>query len=154
MRGALGSKVATLICPIEQLKDLPNQYDVVICLRLIPHVREESELIKALVKLAKFGVIFDFASTRGLNSLSRFTFDVKKRIEKNTRPYFSHSPEAMRSILENLSCKEISFSGQFVFPMGLHRALKSVAISKQIETAVGFLRESWGNPVICGAKKG
>lgn len=151
--GPLASKVTTLVCPLEQLKDVSNQYDVVIALRLIPHVRDEADLLAALVKLSRLGVIFDFASTRGLNSLTKLTFAFKKKIEKNTRPYFNHSPRAIQTTLEKLSCKGTSYKGQFVFPMGLHRALKNVPISKRIETSVGFLQNSFGNPMICGARK-
>ena len=151
--GPLAGRVATLVSPLDALSTISERYDIVIALRLIPHVKNEEELLASLVSLATRGVIFDFASTRGLNSLTKLTFGLKKKIEKNTRPYFNHSPSAMAATLERLSCKQTSCKGQFVFPMGLHRALKNVPVSKQIETSVGFLQNSWGNPIICAARK-
>ena len=149
----LATRIETLVCPIEKIGALSSRYDAVICLRLIPHVRDEAALIAALVSLARQAVIFDFASTRGLNSLSKLGFVFKRKIEKNTRPYFNHSPNHIRATLEKLCCGDIRFEGQFMFPMGLHRAIKKPALSETIESLLGFLRDSWGNPVICGARK-
>ena len=148
----LSSSVQRVVCPLEQLNQKVKRSDIVIALRLLPHVIDVKTLLSQMVRLAKIGIIFDFASTRGLNSLSKLTFAFKKRIEKNTRPYFNHSPALVKQTLLELNCKEIEFKGQFVFPMGLHRALKKVPLSKLIESIAQPVRNVWGNPIICGAK--
>ena len=149
----LANKVNRLVSPINELAKIEERYDVIIALRLVPHVVNEKDLIVAFTRLARLGIIFDFASTQGLNSLSKFTFALKRGIEKNTRPYFNHSQATLKKILAQSSCSEIQFNGQFVFPMGAHRALKNVKISKLLEAAASPFQNFWGNPVICGAKK-
>jgi hypothetical protein len=149
---SLADKVEKLVCPIQAINQTAKRTDVVVALRLIPHVIDEGTLLLQMVRLAKKGLIFDFASTQGLNGLSKLAFGIKKKIEKNTRPYFNHSPLAIKKTLESQHCLEIEFSGQFVFPMGLHRALKNVPASKLIESIARPVRDIWGNPIICGAK--
>lgn len=148
----LSSKVQRVVCPLEQLNQKIKRSDIVIALRLLPHVVDEKTLLSQMIRLAKTGIIFDFASTRGLNSLSKLTFALKQGIEKNTRPYFNHSPAAVKKTLLELNCKEIEFKGQFVFPMGLHRGVNKVSLSKLIESIGQPVRDLWGNPIICGAK--
>ena len=148
----MASKVGQLVAPINEINKTAKRCDIVIALRLLPHVVDEAELLDKLVRLSKKGLVFDFASTRGLNSLSSLAFYFKKKIEKNTRPYFNHSPAAIKNLLESHQCKDIQFTGQFVFPMGIHRALKNVTVSKLIEGGARPFRDLWGNPIICGTK--
>lgn len=146
------SSVHRMVCAMEELDQRMLRFDVVIALRLLPHVVDEKMLLGQMVRLAKRGIIFDFASTRGLNSLSKVAFAFKKKIEKNTRPYFNHSPAIIKNTLRELDCNEINFVGQFVFPMGLHRAIDKVDLSRLVEGLASPLRDFWGNPIICGAR--
>ena len=143
--------IRQLVCPIEELSNLSERFDLVIALRLIPHVLDERELLRILLGLSKEGIIFDFASMRGLNALAALGFGLKKKIERNTRPFFSHHPGEIREFLQQQGCKNVRMIGQFVFPMGLHRAVNSRAFSALIEGTLSPLSPLFGNPIICGA---
>jgi 2-polyprenyl-3-methyl-5-hydroxy-6-metoxy-1,4-benzoquinol methylase len=149
----LAGRVDALAMPLSELKNHNAQYDLVIALRLVPHVLDEESLLFELSRLSKVGIIFDFASTKGLNALSKIAFKFKKKIEKNTRPYFNHSPAKIKALMATLGYRESSFKGQFVAPMGIHRALKNVSVSRLIEGMLSPFRNLWGNPIIgCGKK--
>lgn len=127
-----------------------REFDVVIALRLLAHVEKWRELLGEMARLSKRAVIFDFASVSALNALSPLLFSVKRKIEGNTRPYFSYRSSKIRAVMEELGFERTDERRQFFFPMGLHRLIGSPRISLAAESAarsLGF-SDRLGSPAI------
>lgn len=138
-----------------QLPFPDGAFDIVTAFRLVPHLTEPALFIGELARVARKEVIFDFAPQEGLNSLTPLLFGVKKKIEGNTRLYFTHRSSQIREILQPLGFDEVSITKQFALPMGLHRLLKSPGMSSALErtcAAVG-LTALLGAPAIAAAKR-
>lgn len=132
-----------------------SSFDVVTAFRLIPHLTEPERFVAELARVARREVIFDFAPKEGLNSLSPLLFSVKKKIEKNTRLYFTHHSRDISKILRGLGFSQVEIVKQFAVPMGIHRLLKSPPVSSALErsaAAVG-LTPLLGSPAIVSARK-
>lgn len=143
----------TVTFPLNQLAEHKNDYDVVIAMRLLPHVLDWEELIRAMAKKAKRGIVFDIAAIRGFNALSPMFFGVKQKIEGNTRPYLLHKLTSIASLLEELELRNVVLAPQFFLPMGIHRKLGIAGLSRNLESIAGScgLVNTFGNPVIIGA---
>ena len=79
------------VSPIDKILSPEKSYDLALAFRLLPHVVDTRALLLQLSNLGRRGVLFDYASSTGFNFLSPYLFQVKRLIEKNTRPYFCHS---------------------------------------------------------------
>jgi len=130
---------------------LPDRaFDVVLAYRLLPHVRTWRELIGELARLARHAIVVDYPAARSVNALSGALFGLKKRVEKDTRPFTVFQGS---EIQEAFAARGFVGSGrhpQFVFPMALHRAMGSVTLTRALEagaSAVG-LRRAFGSPVL------
>ena len=138
--------------------DLPfpdKAFDVVVCIRLIPHCSRWQELIKQLCRVAKQTVIVDYPTIQSINVFSSSMFGLKKKLEGNTRPFtlFKHS-EIMVEFQKNNFGKESSHA-QFFLPMVLHRKLNTPSISAFIEGIfrVTGMTTMLGSPVLIKAKR-
>jgi ubiquinone/menaquinone biosynthesis C-methylase UbiE len=127
-----------------------KSFDAVICFRLVTHCERWPQLIAECCRVAKHTVTIDYPTSTSLNAIAPLFFKAKKNFEKNTRTWtlFTH-----RQILGELekngyTCKHRT--GQFFFPMVVHRMLKSRGISASMEAvsrALG-LNYALGSPVI------
>lgn len=154
-------RVNYVLAPVDGLsRSIANSsYDIVIAVRLIPHVVDWRRLLGQMAQIATKQIIFDFASSRSINFLSPLVFQFKRQVEGNTRPYFCHSSGEIRQELVKLGLPICREQGQFVWPMGLHRVLgkatKSVIPSRVLESAADVLRlrTSFGSPVLVSARR-
>ena len=96
-------------------------YDFVVSFRLLPHVIEWKKLIGELTRIAKVGVLIDFPTITSINIVSPLLFHIKKKIEKNTRPYFLFMAESVKNEFEKNGFRCADIKGQYLFPMALHR---------------------------------
>lgn len=137
-----------------QLPFADNEFDVVIAVRLLAHVEKWTELLKEMGRVAKLGLIVDFASISAVNRLSPLLFGAKRKIEGNTRPYFSYSRGQLDEALQGLKFEVCYAKGQFFFPMALHRLIRSPALSRGLESTAAALGLSsgLGSPVILAAR--
>jgi len=151
----LKNSVQALVAPAAALPVDDEEFDITIALRLLPHTENTQKLLQEMARVSRLGVIFDFASSGGLNSLSPLLYPLKRKIEKNTRPYFLNSEAELRRSLESLGLKRITTEPQFVLPMGIHRKLGSPKFSKLSEGLLKKLgvTKLFGNPIIIGAFK-
>ena len=127
-----------------------KSFDVVLSFRLIPHLEAWPELIAELCRLAGQAVIVDYPDLRSVNIFSRLLFHLKKAVEKNTRPFACFSRgEIMNEFQKNRFGRPL-FRPEFFWPMALHRALKSGAASKNLESFVQRvgLTGLLGSPII------
>jgi len=152
----LDSKRMKFVCSSMFTLPFPDRsFDVVTSIRLMPHCPDWPALIGELCRVAKYEVIVDYPAWRSINVFSGLLFALKKGVEGNTRPFrlFTHG-EVRRTFLQH------GFSirwkkGQFVFPMAVHRMMKTVTISRGLENmcaGIGLAR-LFGSPVlICSSR--
>lgn len=143
------------VSPLGQIAAPEKSYDLALAFRLLPHVVDAHGLLSDLSRLSRRGVLFDYASSTGFNFLSPYLFQLKRRIEKNTRPYFCHSFSYLKNELLTLGFSQIEQRKQFFLPMGLYRAVGS---RKFLESAEGVaqtlgLTAAFGSPAVVFAQK-
>ncbi len=132
-----------------------ESFEVVTCLRQLPHFSEWRALIAELCRLSNSLVVVDYPPSLSSNLLYSIFFPLKKRLEGNTRHFrlFSH-----REVVDEFAkhgFTPIFREGQFLLPLVLYRALKSPALISLLEfpgARLG-LRKYFGNPVIAGFRK-
>ena len=110
--------------------------DVVVALRVMAHVERWRELIAELCRVSKRAVVIDFPCKSGMNALTPLLFMIKKKIEGNTRPYFSYRRSDLEAEFRKHGFVVTAVTKQFALPMGLHRALKSARLSRALESAL------------------
>lgn len=135
------------------LLELPFQdrsFDLSTSFRLISHCVAWRQLIAELCRVSEHAVIIDYPVWFSVNILTPLLFQVKKRIEGNTRTYRMFSTlEIAREFRKNGFRLERS-EKLFVWPMALHRALKSVGLSNKLEAPARalFITKLFGSPVV------
>ncbi|MBX7144644.1 MAG: methyltransferase domain-containing protein [Oligoflexia bacterium] len=138
-----------------QLPFADREFDVVVAVRLLAHVEKWTELLAEMARVARLGVVVDFASLSALNRLAPIFFGAKRKLEGNTRPFFSYTHGQIADQLKKLGLRTCYAHGQLLFPMALHRGLKSPIVSRALEglgDVIG-LREAFGSPVIMAARR-
>ena len=150
LQAAYSNRLEKVVSNLWRIPFRDRSFDVVIAVRLLAHVERWQELLQEMARLAERAIIVDFAVKSGLNLLTPALFGVKRKIEGNTRPYFSYSPSHIRFVMESCGFDSAAQQRQFFLPMGLHRALKSVPISSGLErlAALGGLTPLFGSPAI------
>ena len=134
------------------LRNPPGErsFDVVISYRLLAHAHDLTGLIAGLTRAARRCVIVDYATTKSFNAAADLLFAAKKRVESNTRPFLVMRDTDVETLFRQHGFALRARRPQFFWPMALHRALKSPALSRALEAvaaAVG-LRRLLGSPVI------
>lgn len=135
---------------IEKLPYPDNSFDVVTCVRYLSHTDNWRDVISELCRVAKKGVIVDYPKLISANLLTPIFFTAKKYFEKNTRPYKIFTEHSIREAFRKSGYKQSYLQTQFLFPMVLHRMLKSPEISNRIEMIPKFLglTKIFGSPAI------
>jgi SAM-dependent methyltransferase len=132
-----------------------QSFDVVVCLRLLPHSVCWTGLIAELCRVSRRSVLLDYPSTRSANILAAHLFQLKKGIEVNTRGYMMFTPGEIHTAFAKRGFKVSSEQPQFLIPMALHRWTNQPAVSKLAEAAprlLGLTR--WlGSPIIVRADR-
>lgn len=127
-----------------------KSFDIVVSFRLISHLHNWNEVISQFCRVATKKVIIDYPSKTSFNAVESVLFIAKKRIEGDTRHFLSFYPKEVQASFKNSGFQTSGSIGQFFWPMALHRALKSLAISSILEgtTAVFGLTKLFGTPII------
>lgn len=133
-----------------QMPFINHQFDLVTSVRLISHIENRGALVAELCRVAKQTIVIDYPTYASLNILSLITFPLKKRIEKNTRQYYTFWDSEIQKMFNQHGFVKTYEYRQFSLPMALHRLLKNSTIPQHIET---FLRKAGitqfiGNPVL------
>ena len=144
---------------VGNLLNLPledNSFDIVLSFRLLPHVEDWPELIAECCRLAEKAVIVDYPDIRSINIFSKLFFQIKKGIEKNTRPFRCFSRRELREAFSKHHFSQSLFRPEFFLPMALHRALKNRTLSGQLEAISQRLglTSLLGSPVILRVTRG
>lgn len=148
-------KVSFVVGNTIELPFPDNSFDAVVCFRLLTHCDRWRELVKELCRVSKGPVIVDYPTSQSVNAIAPAFFGAKKRVEKNTRTWKLFRHEEVRGQFEKCGARIVSVQKQFAFPMVLHRALKTVWLSRFLEGAarILFLTRKFGSPVIVRAEK-
>lgn len=151
LRPALESRCVLLLSgdlrnpPVE-----PRSVDAVVSYRLLAHARDLPGLVAGLCRPARVAVIVDYATTRSFNAVAEPLFAAKQKVEHNTRPFLVMSDSEVSRLFRPHGFHLRARRPQFFWPMALHRALNSPALSRSLEagTRVLGLRSLFGSPVI------
>lgn len=127
-----------------------RSFDAVISFRMLTHVERWPELVRELCRVSRGPVVVDYPTSQGINAIAPALFDAKKKLEKNTRHWRSFRHDEVRGEFERNGFKQVKRSGQFFFPMALHRALGVRPLSAMLEgtTRALGLNAALGSPVI------
>lgn len=132
-----------------------NHFDVVISFRLLPHADKWQELIREMCRVASKAVIFDYPDKRSVNIFYDLLFDLKKNMEGNTRTYTLFTRQEIGRELEKNNFRSPQLKPEFFFPMVVHRKLKTVWISRILESVpkVCGLTRMFGSPIVLRSDK-
>ena len=128
----------------------PRSFDVVLSLRLLPHVRRVDAVTATLARLARRAVVVDYPTRRSVNAVSGLFFGLKHGVEGDTRPFRVFSDD---EIAEAFAAHGLSPTGrrpQFLAPMAPYRALGSAGLARGLEGAARALGLTGllGSPVV------
>jgi 2-polyprenyl-3-methyl-5-hydroxy-6-metoxy-1,4-benzoquinol methylase len=127
-----------------------RSFDVVLAVRLLPHVTQWRALIAEMSRLARRAVIVDYPTRRSVNAVSRVFFAFKKGLEGNTRPFRVFRDKEIGNAFAAAGYVSTARRPQFFLPMALHRAIGSVALARSLEGGARLLglTAALGSPVI------
>lgn len=140
------------------LLDLPfpdRSFDVVIAFRLLAHVQRWRQLLGEMCRVARASVVFDYSDTRSFNRFYDRFFEWKRSLEGNTRTFHCFAPGELAAECARHGFPRSQERRQHFVPMVVHRTLKSVRISRALETASGGagLTRRFGSPVVLRADR-
>lgn len=118
--------------------------------RLISHCTAWRTLVAELCRVSEHAVIIDYPVWLSVNILTPLLFFVKRKVEGNTRTYRMFSTwELQREFKKHGFRLEKNYK-LFIWPMALHRLLKSIPISKNLEAPLRWigLTKLFGSPVV------
>ena len=138
-----------------QLPYPAESFDHVVCFRFVSHCGVWPQLLRELCRVAKHSVIIDYPPILSWNFLTPLLFQLKKKLEGNTRTYTLFKHSEVEEIFREKGFSNISRRGQFFLPMVVHRKLQCPEKSEKLES---FFRRSglsdfFGSPTILQAKK-
>jgi ubiquinone/menaquinone biosynthesis C-methylase UbiE len=144
--GAISFKVANLI----ELPYHDKSFALTTSFRLMSHCTQWRTLVAELCRVSEHAVIIDYPVWLSVNILTPLLFFVKRKIEGNTRTYRMFSTLELQREFKKHGFRLERARKQFVWPMALHRMLKSIPLSKNLEApmrALGITRIV-GSPVV------
>ena len=134
----------------------PDAYfDIVVGIRLLAHVERWQELLGEMARVCRYRLMIDYPPLVGVNALESTLLPLKRRIEGNTRPYFSYMKGDLLRVLRCEGFQRFAVEKQFLVPMAVHRALRNPRLSDMLEStcrALG-LTALLGGPVLLLAER-
>lgn len=133
-----------------------RSFDVVLSLRLLPHVRRVDALVATLARLARSAVVVDYPTRRSVNALAGPLFGLKQGVEGDTRPFTVFSDGEIEAAFAGHGFRPTGRRPQFFLPMALYRALGSAAVARACERAAAALglTRGFGSPVVLRLERG
>lgn len=110
-----------------------QSFDVVLCFRLVTHCEQWPKLIAELCRVAKTAVIVDYPTSQSVNTIAPALFGAKKKLEKNTRTWRLFRHDEVLGEFAKHGWRPADRTGQFFFPMVLHRLLRFKPLSVAME---------------------
>ena len=133
----------------------PRSFDLVIAVRLLPHVRNWPRLLAELCRVARATVVVDYPRATGFNGLTPLLFPLKKRLEGNTRHYRNFRDTELDDVLRACGFEPRQRHAQFVLPMVVHRRANGSRALRELERLAKSLRitAAVGSPVVVRADR-
>jgi SAM-dependent methyltransferase len=130
-------------------------FDAVIAVRLLAHVEQFEPLLQEMARVSSGRVIVDFPPVFSANLVQPLLFGMKRRVEGNTRPYFSYDSRQLYPPLRAAGFGRFQVAKQFALPMVIHRKAASPAFSAAVETACRWsgLTRLFGSPSVLLAER-
>jgi 2-polyprenyl-3-methyl-5-hydroxy-6-metoxy-1,4-benzoquinol methylase len=127
-----------------------RSFDVVLSLRLLPHLRRVDAVVATLARLARRAVVVDYPTRRSVNAVAGPLFGLKHGVEGDTRPFRVFRDREVEAAFAAHGFAPTGRRPQFLLPMALHRATGSAALARGVEGAargLGLTR-LLGSPVV------
>jgi ubiquinone/menaquinone biosynthesis C-methylase UbiE len=139
-----------LLGPLSPLPAADRSFDLVIAVRLLPHVDAWPGLLAEMCRVARQAVVVDYPSKSGLNALTPLLFGLKKSMEGNTRTYTSFTRRQIATELARHGFCYKKEMKQFFLPMAIHRLGQGSAVLRCAEAACRLLGLTAlaGSPII------
>lgn len=149
------SRVKYVTSDLLNLPFADQSYDLVISVRLISHIQSWERLIREFCRVARQTVIIDYPSTVGMNALTPLLFNLKKRIEKNTRTYTSFSRSELAREFHKHAFDITKAHAQFFLPMVVHRTLGGPRYLQLLEKMFAKIQltQALGSPILLRADR-
>jgi ubiquinone/menaquinone biosynthesis C-methylase UbiE len=147
------ASVKRIVSPPDEIPLPDKSMDFVVCVRLLSHTRQWQDLLAEMCRIARFAVVVDYPSRTGLNALTPLLFNMKKRVEKNTRSYQSFSSRAIKRVFRQHGFPFFTRRPLFFLPMVVHRMAGGsvvLRIAEKVFRKTG-LTHVLGSPVIARA---
>ncbi len=150
-----GERCRFEVADLQALAYERGAFDAAVCVRLLPHSVSWTGLIRELCRVTRHSVVVDYPSIRSINIISTRFFALKKRIERNTRPFTLFHPRQIGDAFRSNGFRVAAERPQFLFPMALHRWSNSAKIARLLEFPGRRLGVThWlGSPVILRADR-
>jgi SAM-dependent methyltransferase len=142
------------IGPLWELPAADGEFDLVVAIRMLGHVRRWKELLAELCRASSRYVLIEFAAASGAQRLSRALFGLKRQVEGDTRRFSTYTVDEVSAELARLGFRVVAVDRQFVLPIVVHRMLRQPVVSRAIERALamaGLARV--GSPVLLLAER-
>lgn len=132
-----------------------KSFDLVVAVRLLPHVRNWPRLLSELCRVARSTVVVDYPRRTGLNRLTPLLFPLKLRLEGNTRHYRNFRDGELDAALAEHGFEVRGRVAEFVVPMVMHRRTNAAAVLRTLERAAEAFRITplLGSPVVLRADR-
>ena len=114
------------------------------------HCTQWRTLVAELCRVSDHAVVIDYPVWLSVNILTPLLFFVKRKIEGNTRTYRMFSTLELQREFKKHGFRLEQAKKQFVWPMALHRMLKSIPLSRNLEAPMRWLgiTRLFGSPVV------
>ncbi len=148
-----GAEVPRVLGDLHEPPLPDNAVDVALAVRMMAHVTDWRALLAGMSRVARHAVIIDFPTASGFNGLGGAPFALKKWVEGDPRPFVRFERAEVAAELVALGLVHHGVHAQYLFPMALHRLLRTMPVSRALEGAgrsVG-LTSRYGSPLILRA---
>jgi ubiquinone/menaquinone biosynthesis C-methylase UbiE len=155
--GCAGVRVAPrrVVSDLWALPFRDGAFDLVAALRVLPHVTEWRTLVAEMARVSRRFVLVDFPTRSALHRAAPALFAVKRRIERNTRPYFDYDVADVAGALRDAGLAVVASQREFALPMVVHRTAARPAMSRWLEARAerAGLTDRIGSPVLMLAQR-
>lgn len=134
----------------------PNRsFDVVLSFRILAHMGKWRTFLGELCRVADKSVLIDYPCQRSVNRWADRFFEVKSRVEGDTRPFQPLQSSMVADAFAEQEFEVVGERNQFLLPMFLHRLHGSRTLAGALEVPgrlLGLTR-AFGSPVIARADR-
>jgi SAM-dependent methyltransferase len=132
-----------------------DTFDLVAGVRLMAHVTRWRELLAEMSRVSRRFVLVDFPLLSGVQRLSSTFFGMKRKVERNTRPFFLYRRTEVLDHLAAINVQPVLWIGELVLPLALHRLVRMPRTSASAERALAVLGlgDRFGSPVLLLGEK-